>query len=164
MNDDRSKLPCAVMPLQVARRALPATPAERRRTRLRASAAALFVAAGVNHFVHPEFYRQIVPPGFPSPAVLVALSGACEIVGGVGLLIPSLRRAAGWGLIALLAAVFPANVYMATSPEHFSVPAWALWIRLPLQAVLIGWVWRVALSRGAKPREEWVDANAAVTR
>ncbi len=129
--------------------------------RLRALAAALFVGAGVNHFVHPQFYREIVPPGFPSPPALVALSGACEIAGGVGLLIPTLRRSAGWGLIALLLAVFPANIYMAASPERFSVPEWALWVRLPLQVLLLGWVWHVALARGAEPRDEPV---AAVTR
>lgn len=113
-------------------------------------AAALFVGAGVNHFIHPEFYEQIVPSGFPSPAALVAVSGACEIAGGVGLLIRRLRRPAGWGLIALLLAVFPANVYMAIFPERFSAPAWALWVRLPLQIVLGGWVWHVALSRDAR--------------
>ncbi len=138
--------------------------AERRRTCLRALAAALFVGAGVNHFVHPEFYRQIVPPGFPSLPVLVAVSGACEIAGGVALLVPFLRRLAGWGLIALLVAVFPANVYMAMSPEQFSVPAWALWARLPFQALLIGWVWHVALSRHAELRLESDTLRAAVVR
>ncbi len=143
----------------------PSDPAsQRRRTRLRLAAAALFVGAGVNHFIHPRFYEEIVPPGFPSPAVLVAVSGACEIAGGVGLLIPGLRRPAGWGLIALLAAVFPANVYMATSPEESSLPAWALWVRLPLQAVLVGWVWHVALAREAEPQAEHDASSAAVTR
>lgn len=120
----------------------------------------LFVGAGVNHFVNPAFYRQIVPPGFPSPSVLVAVSGACEIAGGIGLMIRPLRRAAGWGLAALLVALFPANIYMAASPEKFSVPAWALWVRLPVQAVLIAWVWHVALARDA----DQGAPSAAVTR
>src|SRR4051794_5021380 len=70
------------------------------RAALRWLAAAFFVAAGVNHFVRPAFYRQIVPPGLPSPALLVVVSGVCEIAGGVGLLVRPLRRAAGWGLVA----------------------------------------------------------------
>ncbi len=117
------------------------SPTQRWRTVLRVLAAALFVAAGINHFVHPQFYRQIMPPGFPWPSALVAVSGACEVAGGVGLLIAPLRRAAGWGLLTLLVAVFPANVYMAMFPENFAAPAWALWARLPLQAVLIAWVY-----------------------
>jgi uncharacterized membrane protein len=111
-------------------------------------AALLFVAAGVNHFLNPTFYLQIIPPIFPAPAALMIISGACEIAGGVGLLIRRLRRAAGWGLIALLIAVFPANIYMVFMPHlpaGMDVPVWALWLRLPLQAVFIGWVWLVAI-------------------
>jgi uncharacterized membrane protein len=120
---------------------------------LRLLAAAFFVGAGINHFHNPKFYRSIVPPGFPNPELLVVISGVCEIAGGIGLLIPQLRHAAGWGLIALLIAVFPANVYMAIAPEripglHFS--QWLLWVRLPLQGVLVMWVWFVALSTPAK--------------
>jgi uncharacterized membrane protein len=122
---------------------------------LRVLAAVFFVGAGVNHFYNPKFYREIVPPGFPDPAMLVVVSGVCEIVGGIGLLIPRLRRGAGWGLIALLIAVFPANIYMAVSPERIPdlhVSQWLLWIRLPLQVVLGGWVWFVAL-RGPARKE-----------
>src|SRR5437868_2924630 len=90
----------------------------RSRAAARGVAAAVFIAAGVNHFVKPEFYRAIVPPGFPAPAELVAFSGVAEVAGGVGLLVGRLRRAAGWGLIALLVAVFPANVFMAVAPER----------------------------------------------
>jgi uncharacterized membrane protein len=111
---------------------------------LRWLAAAFFIVAGINHFVRPAMYRQIVPPGFPAPERLVAISGIAEIAGGLGLLIPRLRRPAGWGLLALLIAVFPANIYMAVSPEKFSewhIPRWALWLRLPLQALLGVWVW-----------------------
>jgi uncharacterized membrane protein len=108
--------------------------------------ALIFIAAGANHFAHPAMYARIIPPGFPSPAMLVLISGICEIAGGVGLLIPPLRSAAAWGLIALLIAVFPANLYMAIKPDRFAdlhLPYWTLLLRLPLQGVLIAWVWWV---------------------
>jgi uncharacterized membrane protein len=119
-------------------------PAHPWRTVAQITAAVFFTAAGLNHFRNPEFYRKIVPPHLGNPALIVALSGIAEIAGGVGLLIPPLRRFAGWGLIALLISVFPANVYMAVAPQkipdmHF--PQWALWLRLPLQAVFVAWVW-----------------------
>jgi uncharacterized membrane protein len=102
----------------------------------------LFVAAGVMHFVKPDFYVQMMPPYLPWHRELVFLSGVCEVVGGVALLVPRLRVAAAWGLIALLVAVFPANVHMALNPELFpSIPPAALWVRLPLQAALIAWVY-----------------------
>ena len=104
--------------------------------------AAVFVGAGVLHFVKPRLFEAIVPPSLPSPRALVLLSGAAEVLGGVGLLVPGLRPWAGWGLAALLVAVFPANLYMARESERFRrlAPAWALWLRLPLQFVLIAWV------------------------
>jgi uncharacterized membrane protein len=114
---------------------------------LRWLAAIFFVAGGANHFREPDFYRQIVPKMFPSPAMLVILSGICEIAGGIGLLIRPLRPAAGWGLIALLLCVFPANIYMALFPERIAdlhISHWLLWLRLPLQGILIAWVWFVA--------------------
>jgi uncharacterized membrane protein len=74
--------------------------------------AVLFIGAGVLHFVAPATYLHIMPPYLPAPLALVYLSGAAEIAGGVGLLIPATRQLAGWGLILLLLAVFPANVYM----------------------------------------------------
>jgi uncharacterized membrane protein len=123
---------------------------------LRWLAAIGFSLAGANHFRHAEFYCRIVPPGLGPPGTLVALSGACEIAGGIGLLIPPLRRAAGWGLIALLVAVFPANIFMALSPQRFAdlhIAPWLLWIRLPLQLVFIAIVWVAALAgRKTGPR------------
>ncbi len=106
--------------------------------------AVFFIGAGVLHFLRPSAYVRIVPPGLPYPFALVYLSGACEVLGGGGVLVPRLRRAAGWGLIALLVAVFPANVYMALADVQFaalSLPPLLLWLRLPLQAVLIAWVY-----------------------
>lgn len=104
--------------------------------------AVVFTLAGLNHFHHPAFYRRIVPPVFPHPAALVAISGIFEIVGGLGLLFKPLRRIAAWGLIALLIAVFPANIYMTRHPQltpQFS--PWLLWARLPLQVIFIAIVW-----------------------
>ncbi len=110
------------------------------RTLIRLALAFAFTGAGVAHFVRPRFFEAIVPPYLPAPHALVLISGAAEVAGGVGLLIPAVRRAAGWGLVALLLAVFPANVYMwqenvAIDGEH--LPRWALLARLPLQFVLI---------------------------
>ena len=104
---------------------------------------AFFIAAGVNHFVMPRAYRRIVPPRLRGEARrVVALSGAAEVAGGVGVLLGPTRRAAGVGLIALLAAVFPANLYMARAPERFPrIPRWALHARLPLQPLMMWWAW-----------------------
>ena len=101
--------------------------------------ALLFVAAGVWHFVRPAGYLRIMPPALPAPLLLVYLSGAAEIAGGLGLLWPPTRRWAGWGLLALLVAVFPANIYMALIHEQLHIPAWVAWVRLPLQIPLMWW-------------------------
>jgi len=106
--------------------------------------AILFLVSGCLHFILPETYRKIVPPTLPARLGLVYISGAAEILGGLGLLVPSTRRAAAWGLIALLIAVFPANIYMAIA--HLRFPgvmgqSWAQWTRLPLQLPLIYWAW-----------------------
>ena len=104
--------------------------------------AAVFIGAGILHFAAPAPYLRIMPPYLPAPLLLVYLSGAAEIVGGLGLLLPATRQVAGWGLILLLVAVFPANVYMLQAHgAGSSVPLWALWLRLPLQLALIAWVW-----------------------
>jgi uncharacterized membrane protein len=108
-----------------------------------------FVFAGVMHFVIPKTYRRIVPPYVPAPGAMVYASGAAEIAGGVGLMIPRRRRLAGRWLIATLIGVFPANIHMALHPDDFpQVPGGraALLARLPFQAVFIAWVRRA--SRG----------------
>jgi uncharacterized membrane protein len=106
-----------------------------------------FVGAGVNHFVMPGAYRRIVPPGMGDPGTLVTVSGVAEVAGGVGVLLAPTRRLAGVGLIALLAAVFPANLHMARNPEKFArIPRWALWARLPLQPLAMIWAWRATRS------------------
>jgi uncharacterized membrane protein len=105
--------------------------------------AAFFVFAGVNHFVNPGFYVRIMPPWLPAHRELVWLSGVFEVLGGLGVLLPRLRLLAGWGLVALLFAVFPANLHMALHPELFpEVSAGALYARLPLQLVFVAWtIW-----------------------
>lgn len=106
-------------------------------------AAVFYTGAGFLHFVHPAPYLKIMPPYIPWHMAMVYISGAAEIAGGLGLLIPPLRRAAAWGLVALLIAVFPANLYMATDHIQMAVrpaPDWVAWARLPLQGLLIAWV------------------------
>ena len=101
-----------------------------------------FVAAGLNHFLMTAFYVSIVPPYLPYPSALVVVSGLAEIGLGALLLFRRWAPLAAWGLIALLIAVFPANLHMALHPEQFPyAPAALLWLRLPLQAVLIAWAY-----------------------
>ena len=102
----------------------------------------LFIAGGVAHFVFTRAYANIVPDYLPTHRGLVLISGAAEIAGGVGLLLPRTRRYAAWGLVILLLAVFPANAWMAQHPDHYGLPRWILWIRLPLQILLIYWAFR----------------------
>jgi uncharacterized membrane protein len=106
--------------------------------------AGFFIGSGVNHFVIPRAYEKIVPPLLQREAGrVVALSGVAEVAGGVGVLLPSTRRLSGLWLIAVLAAVFPANLYMAQTPERFRrIPRWALYVRLPLQPLMMRWAWR----------------------
>jgi uncharacterized membrane protein len=104
--------------------------------------AAFFVFAGVSHFTNEAFFLRIVPPWLPAPLLMVQLSGVAEIAGGIGVQIPRLRRLAGWGLLALLVAVYPANVHMALHPEQFpDTSPTALYVRLPVQLVFAAWVW-----------------------
>ncbi len=108
--------------------------------------AAFYLTAGVMHFVSPEFFVEIMPAYLPWHLELVYLSGAIEIVLAVLLAIPVTRTLAAWGTIALLIAVFPANLNMALNDIRPDGP-WgppstlALWLRLPMQLVLIAWAW-----------------------
>ncbi|MBA3895162.1 MAG: DoxX family protein [Gemmatimonadales bacterium] len=109
--------------------------------------ALFFVAAGTLHFVVPTYYRTIVPWYLPSPATLVAVSGAAEIAGGLGLLVPRLRQAAGAGLLLLLIVLLPANIEMLQLYRGRGGPWWGellLWLRLPFQGILAWWVWRLS--------------------
>jgi len=106
--------------------------------------AAAMVLSGVMHFTSSRTYEQMMPRWLPAHHALVLISGFCEVAGGVGLLIPATQMIAAWGLIALFVAIFPANVNMAVNHLPLGgkpVPGWALWLRLPLQLVFIGWAW-----------------------
>lgn len=99
-----------------------------------------FIFAGANHFINPKFYLKIMPPYLPWHLFLVYLSGVFEIILGIMLLIPKTQKLAAWGLILLLIAVFPANIYMAMNPDKFSgLNPLLIYLRLPIQFVLIAW-------------------------
>ena len=103
---------------------------------------AFFVLAGLNHFRDPHFYLRIMPPYFPWHLFFVFLSGVLEVVLGILLLVPKFTGIAGFCLIALLIAIFPANIHMAANPTLYpEISPIALWIRLPLQGVLIAWAY-----------------------
>ena len=108
---------------------------------LRWLTAVFFVAVGTHHFIDPAPYLAIVPPYLPWHLALVYISGFFEVLGGIGLLIPKTRKAAAWGLIALLIAVYPANIHMLVNDVYLPDMArerWLLWLRMPLQ-FLMGW-------------------------
>lgn len=114
----------------------------------RALVTAFFTLAGTLHFVRPRFYEAIVPPSLKSrKKEIVAISGVAELAGAVLVLPSPTRRLGRWWLLALLLAVFPANVHMAVHPEQVKgldtqkLPRWLLWARLPLQPLVMLWVW-----------------------
>ncbi|MFL5898322.1 MAG: hypothetical protein ACJ76D_07650 [Solirubrobacterales bacterium] len=115
----------------------------------RLGVAALFAFTGTMHFLRPRFFEAIVPPAIEArKREVVAVSGAAELAGAAMVLHPALRPLGRWWLLALLIAVFPANIHMAVNPEQIRgldmrrFPRWALWARLPLQPVAMLWVWR----------------------
>ncbi len=98
----------------------------------------LYVAAGVNHFWHSRTYVAIMPPHYSHPLGWVQFTGLAEIAGGFGLLAPQTRRAAAWGIVAMLLVYFDVHISMVLHAERFSnVPLWALYLRLPVQFLLI---------------------------
>ena len=115
--------------------------------------AVVFIGMGINHFV-PKSARvmaKMIPPalrreGLFSPVNLVYLTGACEIAGGIGLLVPQTRLAAGIALVVFLAAVFPANAYAAANRERFGTLAIPFWPRLAGQLVLAALIIWVAVA------------------
>ena len=125
---------------------------------------ATYVVAGIAHFLAPKRFAEAIPPSFPRPVGLVYLSGIAEIILGVGVAWRRTRRPSAWGIVALLVAVFPANVHLARSdtlndlvPESLVAPARvAAWVRLPFQGVLIGWALRYA-------RADEAEATASET-
>ena len=126
-------------------------------TGIRWAQLALSLAQGVGHFVRPDFFEAVVPEWFPSKPLTNRISGTAEIALGLGLLSPKTRRAAGWGLLGLIAAVFPANVDMAVNAVDIrsdedgvfqrypgEVTDARNWIRLPFQLVFAALIWRGA--------------------
>ena len=102
--------------------------------------AAIYILAGLNHFRKPRMYIKIIPPFFSNPKLLNTIAGAAEILLGILLCIPETSSFAALGIIALLIAVFPANVYMYRNTKAgFGLPKWLLLLRLPLQIVFIIW-------------------------
>ena len=123
-----------------------------------------FIGAGVFHFVRPAPYLAMMPPWLPQPNILVAVSGLAEIAGGIGVLLGRFRRLAAWGLIALLVAVFPANLHVALHGwPGMDFPRWVLWVRLPFQVLFIWLVYYFCLAPGTRraaeqAEVEWPDA------
>ncbi|MDB5813969.1 MAG: hypothetical protein JWN23_1086 [Rhodocyclales bacterium] len=114
--------------------------------------ATFFVAGGTLHFLFPHAYANIIPSWIPQHLLMVWISGACEIAGGLGVLDARLRRMAGLGLIALSLAVFPANVQMflnTYAADHSIATQALLLLRLPLQLPLLYWIWRTAVAPDA---------------
>ncbi len=111
------------------------------------------IGVGISHFVDPAPFVAIVPSWLPGPLALVYLSGVFEVLGGLGLLVARTQRAAALGLVALFIAVFPANLNQALHQVSFDdgppPPTWALYARLPFQALFIAWAFW--LSRTSSP-------------
>lgn len=103
--------------------------------------ALLYLAAGINHFVNPKFYLKIIPPALPYPKWLNWISGAAEIILAIAIVIPQLQSLAAWGIILLLIAVFPANVYHFLKGWRKKKMVWILALRLPIQGLLIWWAY-----------------------
>ena len=114
--------------------------------------AAFYVFGGFNHLMNPEFYLAIIPPGLPNPEWLNVISGLAEITLGVYVLEPRVRVLAAWGIIALLIAVFPANLWVAVQNVGPEGPgtgnAIGNWIRQPFQVLFIVWAWWYTRSDG----------------
>jgi uncharacterized membrane protein len=112
--------------------------------------AGFFTLAGSMHFIRPRAYEAIMPPYVPAHREAVRISGVAELLGGLAVVPRATRPAARWWLLALLVAVFPANVHMAMHPDEVAkkgvaadrIPRWLLWARLPLQPLMMLWVWR----------------------
>jgi len=132
--------------------------------------AAAYIVAGSMHFIAPGFYRPLMPPYLPWPLALIYISGAAEVAGGVGVLLPPFRRLAGWGLIALLLAILPANLHAALHGFR-ELPAVFLWVRLPLQFLLIAWAWWTCLQRSGgslsspdRPADDIAETKSSLSK
>ncbi|MBA3693731.1 MAG: DoxX family membrane protein [Acidobacteria bacterium] len=112
-----------------------------------------FIFTGATHFLMPGKFMEMMPPFIPAPHLMIYASGVFEIMGGIGLIVPTTKRPAAYGLAALLIAVFPANIYVALSKVQlggFMNYSFYQWLRLPLQIVLVGWILWFASKRTTK--------------
>ena len=135
----------------------------RRKEIFRVILSVAIIVVGVLHFAKPQPFVKIMPPQLPYPLELVYISGFFEILGGIGLLIPLVSRAAAWGLIALFIAVFPANINQAVnsiSIEGIPDNPIFYWVRLPFQAVLIAWAWWYT----KEPEQQLKESSAALQK
>ena len=103
--------------------------------------AIFMIGAGTMHFANPAFFLKIVPPYLPLHKELVLVSGVCEVLLGILLLIPQTSRMAAWGIVALLIAVFPANIYLFQNQDLMPASPVVHLLRLPLQGVFILWAY-----------------------
>ncbi|WP_301109660.1 hypothetical protein [Sporosarcina sp.] len=103
----------------------------------------LFIAAGVGHYILSDFFIAAMPEWVPFRPAIVYISGIMEILLAIGLLMKRTRERTGILIAAFLVLVFPVNIYMALSSENYDLPAVALWLRLPLQFLLVWWVLKV---------------------
>jgi len=102
----------------------------------------MYIAGGIYHFVQPRFYIKMIRNFLPYPAFIVYLSGVIEILLGIGICIPATRSLAAYGVILLLIAIFPANINMAWHADQWKYSPIILWLRLPLQFLLIWWAYQ----------------------
>lgn len=106
----------------------------------------LYIVAGINHFWHPKTYLDLIPPYFPNHDLLNVISGSCEIIAGVLMIIPFTRKIAAYLIIALLIAFIPAHIYLIQQKgcvsKYLCVAEWIAWVRLPLQIILMWWAWK----------------------
>ena len=110
--------------------------------------AIFMITAGIMHFVNPAFFLKIMPPYLPLHKELVLVSGVFEVVLGVLLLVPQTSRMAAWGIVALLIAVFPANLYLYQHQDILPASPVVHFLRLPLQGLFILWAyWHTAVPK-----------------
>ena len=115
-----------------------------------------YIGAGVNHFLHEDFYTHLMPDHYDDPRAWVLITGAAEILGGLGLLIPQSRRFSAVALAAMLAGYMDVHLYMLRHPERFpEFPQWGLEARIPMQVLLIAWA--LAHARPEPPSADRAD-------
>lgn len=125
------------------------------RTILRIALGVLLILQGLNHFASDDLMVRMMPSWLPAHRELVWASGVAEIVLGAAALLRRTRVLAGWGILLLLVAVWPANWNMALRPEEWPIPSWMLWLRLPLQLVMAYWAWVSCIApERTRPRAE----------